>query len=252
MRNLFKVLALCPILLSACGADTHNDAEVTIPDTAAVPGKSFSVELSSENPVSIDSSEYVMYPLANERKDGDGGSFNSDRSQTYWNIIFYNTATRKAHLLNDKGKMTIISYIQESSGDSSYGYGSDSRYETIGVTQAKGCILYSIISADFNKDGKLNHHDPEYLFMSDKKGNNLKQISPDGKSVTSWHIIEKSGTVLIQTVADKNHDMLFDGEDDTTPYIYDLKTGKPAEPVFNPDFKQIVNQLHKKQWPKDK
>ncbi|MES2062910.1 MAG: hypothetical protein V4456_13375 [Bacteroidota bacterium] len=248
MRNLFKLLAIICITISACSSDPKATGDEILPDTAAIPGKSFAADLDSDNPVQIDSSEYVMYPLANKQKDDDGGSFISKGkfdSKTYWNIIFYNTITRKSYLLNKKGKMIILSYNQNRYDS----YSSDNNYQTLGVTQAKGYILYSVISSDFNNDGRLDYHDPEYLFISDKQGNNFKQISPNDKNVLSWQLIEKSGVVLINTVTDKNNDKVFDEKDVTIPYTYDLKTGKPAEEVFPTEFNEIVNKAHNQQWP---
>jgi hypothetical protein len=248
MRNLFKLLAIICITISACSTEPKNAENHTLPDTATVTIKP--VELDSDNPESIDSSEYVMYPLANKQTDADdsGGSFISkgrSDSKTYWNIIFYNTAIKKSHLLNEKGKMVILSYNQNGYDS----YSSDNNYQTLGVTQTKGYILYSVVSSDFNKDGKLDYYDPKYLFISDKQGHNFKQISPDNKNVLNWQLVEKTGIILFNTVTDKNNDKAFDEKDVTIPYTYNLKTGKPAEQVFPAEFSEMVNKVHNQQWP---
>lgn len=251
MRKLFKLLAVICITISACGSEPKNAGEETLSDTSAVSDKSVSYNLDSDNTVQIDSSEYVMYPLANKQQDDDSGSFISkDRgTNTYWNIIFYNTATKKSHLLNDSKKMVIVSYNQDNSDSYSSG---KSKYQSLDITQVKSYIFYSVITTDFNKDGRLDYHNPAYLFISDKQGNNFKQISPDYKNVVNWQLIEKSGAVLFNTVTDKNNDKVFDEKDVTIPYTYDLKTGKPAEEVFPAEFSEMVNKAHNKQWPAKK
>lgn len=102
--------------------------------------------------------------------------------------------------------MVILSYNQNGYDS----YSSDNNYQTLGVTQTKGYILYSVVSSDFNKDGKLDYYDPKYLFISDKQGNNFKQISPDNKNVLNWQLVEKTGIILFNTVTDKNNDKAFD------------------------------------------
>jgi hypothetical protein len=248
------LLASLSFLFAACSSSNNNKAEEAIPDTAAIPGKSFAVELSAENPVSIDSSEYVMYPLLNKQTDEESDSFLSkDRGRTFWNIIFYNTATKKSHLINEKNKMAIVSFNKDYSDYGSSGYGSESyNVEELGVTQTKGYVLYTVISSDYNHNGQLDSGDPEYLFISDRQGENFKQISPENKNVKTWDFIEKSGVILIQATNDKNNDKIFDENDQTISYAYNLKTGQPAGEVFSKDFTQQIDELHKKFWPAKK
>ena len=63
MRKLIKSLAIICITISACSSEPKNAENQTLPDTAAVIIKP--VELDSDNPESIDSSEYVMYLVLN-------------------------------------------------------------------------------------------------------------------------------------------------------------------------------------------
>ena len=247
MRNLIILLAISCLAISACQSESKNTTDDTLTDTATIAGKSAAIELETDNPVLIDSSESVMYPLANKQTDDDDNYFirkSRADSKTYWNIIFYNSATKKSHLLSGDKKMIILSYNQNYD---SYSSGKD--YQTINLTQTKGYILYSIISSDYNRDKRLNDHDPTYLFISDKEGNNFKQISPDNEEVLSWQLIEKTGKILFSTLVDSNRDKVFDEKDKTVPYAYDVKTGKSAEKIFTSDFNEMVDKLHKSQWP---
>ncbi|OOQ58122.1 hypothetical protein [Mucilaginibacter pedocola] len=255
MRNIF-FLALC-CTLAACGPGKTDTVEETIADTTTVPGKSYTADLVTATPIQIDSSEYFMYPMPNghPEKDEEGGSFLSKDvpNLTYWNVAFYNTLTKKIHLLSDR-KMVINSYNAAYSrydSSSSYEYpSSDSPNERnrVNASQEDGHIFYSIIVDDYNKDNKLDRKDPTYLFMSDNQGNNLKQISPAGTNVRSWELIKNSGVVLMQT----QRDSTYDGEAiivPEVPYAYDLKKGGAPELVFNTEFGTMVNKLYKKQWP---
>lgn len=209
--------------------------------------------LNSEDPVLIDSSENVMYPLVNNTVDDDGGgSFSSGRSKTYWNIIFYNTATKKYHLL-DTGRKMIINNYNTSYAAREYEYADSYSSDYTGpaslnVIKQGSYIFYSIIVDDFDKNGVLDSADPEYLFISDKDGNNFKQISPANANVNSWVLIEKTGKVLMQTVTDTNNDKKFTDETIVVSYVYDLKGGVTNR-VFDPQFSKMVNNLHQKLWP---
>ena len=84
--------------------------------------------------------------------------------------------------------------------------------------------------------------------MSDKEGNNLKQISPGGTNVVSWDLIKKSAVILMETQRDstRNGEKF---EAPLIPYTYDLKKGGAPERVFDAKFNGSVNALHKKLWP---
>jgi hypothetical protein len=253
MKQFIKLPAIVSftLLISACGSEAKKTDAQIYADTAANPAKSIVAVLNSGDPVLIDSSENVMYPLVNNQANGDeGGPFSSGgRSKTYWNIIFYNTSTKRYHLLDASRKMIINTY-NTSYANSEYGSSSDEPH-SLNVTKRGNYIFYSVVIDDFNKNGELDDNDPDYLFISDKNGNDFKQISPIGANVNSWELIEKTGKVLIQTVTDTNHDKKFADEVVVVPYIYDLKGG-PTQQVFDPQFSKMVNDLHQKLWPAKK
>ena len=87
--------------------------------------------------------------------------------------------------------------------------------------------------------------------MSDKHGDDFKQISPLGTTVRKWELIKRSGVVSMQTRRDsvRNGDEVLLPE---VPYAYDLKKGGAPELVFNKEFGAMVNKLYKKQWPAKK
>jgi hypothetical protein len=255
-KSLIPFALYFALLFSACNSGSQKTDAQNYADTAANPAKSIIAVLNSEDPVLIDSSENVMYPLVNKpaANNDSGGSFESrGGAKTYWNIIFYNTASKKYHLLDAVHKMIINSY-NTSYANREYDY-SDSYSSNVdtpsslNVTKRGNYIFYSIVIDDFDRNGIIDSDDPDYLFISDKEGNNFRQISPDNRNVNSWELIEKSGKVLMQTVSDTNHDNKFSDEEVIVPYIYDLKKGGKTEPVFDTQFSKRVNDLHQKLWP---
>lgn len=189
-------------------------------------------------PQQIDSSAIVMYQLDFAEKDQSSGSGSfiskSDRQPAYWNIVFLNTKTRQYHLLDSTRKMRILSVNREAD-------------DAVPRSQSKSnYIFYSITTDDLNKDGNLDDDDPDYLFISDKSGNNLKQISPAGYDVRSWKLISATNKVLMETVAVKAEK----GDDpEIVPFIYDLAGGAAPQKTFAPDFINKTKALYNYQWP---
>jgi hypothetical protein len=253
-KSLIPFALYFALLFTACNSGPQKTDAQNYADTAANPAKSIIAVLNSEDPVVIDSSENVMYPLVNKPNEDEGLSFKKDiREETYWNIIFYNTATKRYRLLDTGRKMMINSY-NTSYANRQYRYTdpytSDvAERSALNAIKKSNYIFYSIIIHDFNGNGNLDNGDPDYLFISDKDGNNFRQISPDNCNVNSWELIKKSGKILMQTVSDTNHDKKFSNEDIVVPYVYDLKKGGKSEPVFDTQFSKMVNDLHQKLWP---
>ncbi len=211
------------------------------------------LKLDFNQPVLIDSSVYVMYPLAlnnnDEEDNGYSGSSSYSRPTTYWNIVFYNTANGEYHLLDDKRKMVIYSYDPRNSNVGSSSSSSDfNEYLENSYNQVDKLLYYSVKTLDYNRDGKLNSEDPNYLFVSDKAGKNFKQVSPDNLNVTSRRTIKGTNKILIQVTKDKNNDKKFNEKDITIPMVYDLNKNDISKDIFKDDYIVKLKKLLNEQW----
>ena len=205
------------------------------------------------NPVLIDSSEYVMYPLlVKNLEDTDdniiSGSFSKSGRETskYWNIVFYNTKTNEKYLLDNDRKMLISSY---SDGYSSSSW-SNEPDQTLKYQAIQDYIFYSVITEDYNKNGYLDSDDPSYLFVSDKKGRGFRQISPNNFHVSDWNFV-KGNKVLIQAIRNSNDDKVFTSTDEVVPFIFDLLREKMPKQVFSKAFTDSSQNLLIKHFPKE-
>lgn len=213
------------------------------------------LKLDFNEPVIIDSSVFVMYPLALEYSAeagvSDGSSYSYSYSPTtYWNILFYNTMTGSYHLLNDTLKMAIYSYnIQNTEGSASSSLDFD-KFINSGYTQVNRLLYFSITITDFNQDGKLNSEDPSYLFVTDKAGKHFKQISPQNLNVTSWETIEATNKILMMVKKDSNGNKRFDDKDESFPLVYDLTKNTTSVEIFPSDFKLELKKKFDEQWVK--
>jgi hypothetical protein len=247
MRTSFLITAFALFFATLIGCSNDDSRRIEIAPAAKTTdnGQSQNLKLIFKDAVVIDSTNYVMYPLAiSNSSSGGSGSLKvysgSTGSNVYWNIVFYDMAAKTYHLLDNKRKMVITSYNPFSSSSSDEG--------VMNIDVKDGHIFYSVIVEDYNKDGHLDLEAPAYLFISDKKGNNFKQISPKNVNVFNWNVIKSTGKVLINIAADTNNDKKFDDNDDATPYVYDLKNGSIAQPVLDKNFIDTAASLFTEQW----
>jgi hypothetical protein len=240
--SLITVLALFSAAFAGCGRNNNKKIEITPSAKTTENGQPQGLTLNFNNPVIINSTNYVMYPLPINKETRGGYSIisNSNGSQVYWNIVFYDMVAKTYHLL-DKRKMVITGYsTHNGSADANDGSGN--------VDTNDDHIFYSVIVDDRNKDGNLDLEDPAYLFISDKKGNNFTQISPKAMHVFNWSVIKPANKILINIAGDTNNDNKFDNEDNTTPYVYDFTTGGIAQPVLDKNFIDTAGKLFTKHW----
>jgi len=245
------LLHALPLLVAFAACSSNDASSEGAANSVAQHATKAKLRIPVGDPVLIDSSDYVMYPLSlteivTEEKDEYGGSY-SGRTTTYWNILFYNPRSNQSHLLTPK-KLVISSYAGQNLGNFS---DSDGPHKAYLRTYAADKLLYfSATSTDFNHDGQLTTTDPTYLFISDKSGENFRQVSPDSLHVTGWEIQRNTGKILLQATQDSNHDRKFGEGDESIPYVYDIAAQQPASRVFSPAFMQQLSTQFQQQWPK--
>ena len=158
--NKIAILVFLTISILACSERTKDDltAQTTEPNNDIDDSKYKTISLLVNNPIVLDSSDWVIYPLTLEELEETELGFKSSsysRQRAYWNISFYNSDTKETRLLSDSLKMLINSISPKNNVIIQSGH-REKRNEEL--------IYYSITTKDYNQDGKLNSEDPKYLF----------------------------------------------------------------------------------------
>jgi hypothetical protein len=238
MKKL-KIFAILILALGACndkptGSFTQQITE-SKKDTAN--SKYNQIGLQFENPIVLDSSNWVIYPLSIGGWQQSIKGFKSSRYnglQGNWNIAFYNTETKQSRLLSDSLKMLINSI-------------NPNIYSGQRAKENERLIYYSITTNDYNQDGNLYFDDPKYLFISDISGQNFKQVSPDNFDLIHWQTIIETNKILVRAKKDVNGDKKFDSNDEIVSFIYDIDNQK-IEEIFNDEFNLMTKKLFATQW----
>lgn len=233
------------LFLISCGQNKQEhpiqtSADSTKVDTVAIlndPKNNLNIQTNKFS--EIDSSGILIFPLSvsvtSSREERNYSSY-SGPPNNYWNIIFLNSKTNKYKLLSEK-KMLISNY------DITYGSHSDK-----GNAAKCDYIFYTITSEDYNKDKILNDDDPQYLFISDRDGNNFRQISPSNYDLHNWSFIKSSNKIIMTVRKDSNKDNHFNDKDEVT--TFEVEPNKDTEPreVFSTDLKSKLKILYDRDW----
>jgi hypothetical protein len=243
MRNLITIF-IVNLLIFSCGQKSEQQEPIVTSDSAIIDTvavlnslkSNLNIQTNSFN--EIDSSGVVMFPLSMGETSRDGGSLSYKEvpSNSYWNVIFYNSNTGDYHLLSER-KMLIRNF--------DYKY---SREDYIDIAQTSGYIFYRVTVEDFNKDRKLTTEDPEYLFISDKEGRNFKQISPDNYNLKSWQLIKSANKVLMTLTKDNDVNKKFDEKDEVVTFEINIDKDTTAKEIFPTQFKNKLKLLYDRDW----
>ena len=193
----------------------------------------------------IDQSGIVMSPLTTTNS-GSGGRFESSYYKSMpgyscWNIVFYNSKTREYHLLSEQ-KMLIQTIMDRSGLESTESKNAiDSSY-----------ILYSIVADDYNKDGLFDEKDPTYLFATDRRGKNFRQLSPANQHLSSWKYIASTRKILMNVTVDRDKNLLFDEKDPANLVEIDINNEKAINTILSDSFQLRLKILFDRDWKKKK
>ena len=240
----FSAVIITTLLLYSCGQKKQQGQQPTLSDSTAVDTVAIlndqknNLNIQTNSFSEIDSSGIIMFPLSMGETSRDGGSFSYKEIpySSYWNIIFYNSHNSQYHLLSDR-KMLISSFdIKYSSGDN------------VDIAFSNRNIFYKVTVDDYNEDKKLTSDDPEYLFVSDKEGNNFRQISPTGYSLKSWQFIKSTNKIIMTVTKDSDKNRKFGEKDEVTTFQIDIdKETQPTE-IFSTEFKNKLKVLFDRDW----
>ena len=113
------------------------------------------------------------------------------------------------------------------------------------VIDGKKYIVINAAMADTNKDGFLNNHDVQHLFVYDLEQSELYEIAKkDSYTVLDIVSPSKSNALIVQFGVDRNHDKVFDIQ--TEPqlyYILDVNTMTVREMVQSNHIDALQKQL---------
>jgi hypothetical protein len=175
-------------------------------------------EINFSDPFQVDSSAYFLVPRLvdsdNQEAYGKGKGFLPWGS--YSEIYFYNANTHQTKKLFN-GQLVLIN-----SFSTRRHYYENVKEPDTPPNILPNHILYLARTDNFNRDNGLDTDDPQYLYLSTKTGDQLKQITPKGLNVVSWTLSKDKKMLLVKLQNDKNGNKKFGNGDDELYYRIDL------------------------------
>ncbi|TGD82764.1 hypothetical protein [Hymenobacter wooponensis] len=248
---ILRSVALAASLASlvAC-SDNSATRSASSPSSKAAPDTAVARKVAKEfrvhynRPVDLDSTDGYFLPVSVVPLDGaarsrtfSSGSYESDSDRngiegTCYNLVFLQKATLSEHLLLTHSRFVIADIDIEKKPDARWPY-----------------LFYTIMKADTNGDGEQDKEDVSALYVSDRSGQQLHQLTPDGTDLVSWQILPKTNVLLAEVRPDVNKDREFTHADGTYWLRFDLQNLRvaPAQQPTAPLSKQLQQQMLERQ-----
>ena len=94
----------------------------------------------------------------------------------------------------------------------------------------------------------LQQKTPDYLFVSDRAGNNFRQISPANYDLKGWELIKSSNKILMTLTKDNNADKEFGENDEVASFEINIDKNSTATEIFSQQFKNKLKLLYDRDW----
>lgn len=176
-------------------------------------------ETNFSDPFQIDSSAYFLIPrlVDNDNQHAYGKGKGYLPWGNYNEIFFYNASTKQTKKLFN-GQLVLINPFT-----TRHYYYENVKEPDTPRNILPNHIVYIARTDNFNGDNGLDTEDPQYLFISSKTGENLKQVTPKGMNVVSWTLSKDKKMLLVKLQNDKNGNKKFGNGDDELYYRVDLE-----------------------------
>jgi len=189
-------------------------------------------------PVYMEGTKYLIHPVGDVRVYEDAGnssSYGTSRTNSavsyaisnynrfeitgyFENLKFQHVDSTALHPLTDlKIQIQTATYLS-----------------TIADKIKKQVLVYTLVDADTNLDGKVNSNDIKSLYISDISGKGFKKLSGNVQELVDWNLIEAQNRIYFRTIEDINKNGAFDKNDKMHYHYADLLSPEWTVTAYEP------------------
>ena len=223
-KAVLFALALSGILFTSCKQEKEKPKviyeEAKTPKGAAKKSDSTQIKV-ADLPVLMDGTKYLIHPVGDIRIYEDSNkSYGSTRtnSTVSYAISNYNRFEITGYFENLKFQHVDSTALRPLT-DKKIQIQTATFLNTISDRSKKQILVYTIVDADTNRDGKVDSNDIRSLYVSDTAGRNFMKVSQDMQELIDWSIIETQNRLYFRTIEDINKNGAFD-KNDAVHYNY--------------------------------
>lgn len=216
-KALIAIVALSSLFFVSCKEEAQKP-KVIYDEAAAGKDqlkKSDSTDIKvADLPVHMEGTKYLIHPVGDIRVSAEGER--DYRSRTNGNVSYaisnYNRFEIAGYFQNLKFQH-IDSTALRPLTDKKIQIQTATYLNTVADRYKKNILLYTLVDADTNLDGKVDVNDIKSLYISDAAGKGFKKLSQDAQELIDWNLVEAQCRIYFRTIEDINKNGAFDKND---------------------------------------
>lgn len=207
--------------------DAKSKVETTAKDTSG-----FKV---ADLPILMEGTNYLIHPVGDVRVyDTDSRAYGSSKTnQVSYAISNYNRFEITGYFDNLNFQHIDSTNVKPLT-DKVVQIQTATFLNTIAAKTKKQIIVYTLVDADTNKDGKINQNDIKSLYLSTTSGENFTKLSEEFQELIDWNIIEAQNRLYFRCIEDINKNGAFDTNDKVHYHFVNLLANEWKVEIYKP------------------
>jgi len=232
-------LALTSLLFTACKQEKPKPKVIYEGSRPSEPPKKVdSTQIKvADLPVLMEGTQYLIHPVGDIRivEDNSNRSYGTSRTnnQVSYAISNYNRFEITGYFENLKFQH-VDSTSMYALTDHKVQIQTATYLNSVAANAKRQILIYTLVDADTNKDGKVDSNDIRSLYISDISGKGFKKLSGDMQELIDWNIIESQNRVYFRTIEDINKNGAFDKNDSVHYHYVDLLSPEWTPTEYEP------------------
>jgi len=172
-------------------------------------------------PILMEGTKYLIHPVGDIRiYDDSNRSYGSSRtnSSVSYAISNYNRFEITGYFENLKFQHVDSTALRPLT-DLKLQIQTATYLNTIADKTRRQILVYTLVDADTNADGKVDSNDIKSLYISEINGKHFKKLSGDVQELVDWTLIDAQNRIYFRTIEDINKNGAFD-KNDVVHYHY--------------------------------
>ena len=213
----FFLYSIFPVLLFLVSCKEEVEKPKVIYEdakTVVVPVKKDSSEIKiADLPIQMEGTKYLLHAIGDVRVADERGNYGSGKTnEASYALSNYNRFELTGYFENIKFQH-IDSTALRPLTDKNVQIQTATFLNSIADKTKKQFLVYTLVDADTNKDGKIDANDIKSLYISDFNGSHFTKLSTELFQLLDWNVIETQNRVYFRTIEDINKNGAFDKKD---------------------------------------
>ena len=234
MKKAAIALAFASLLFASCKQEEQKP-KVIYEEAKAKPQKDSTQIKVADLPVHMEGTQYLIHPVGDVRiyEDSNRSYGTSRTNNVSYAISNYNRFEITGYFENLKFQH-VDSIAIKPLTDKKIQIHTATYLNTVADKIKKQVLIYTLVDADTNKDGRVDNNDIRSLYISDISGKGFRKLSDDVQELIDWSLVEALNRIYFRTIEDINKNGAFDENDKVHYHYADLLSADWAVTDYEP------------------